>query len=197
MQASACSRSSRQPEQYSYHTPTTSQPQRAARARNTLHRCLRMNLFLVSILFYCVIIQCVMCTPFLERSSSLPPDAILPPYPPDQHVTESAVAQAGNDALPAVESGIKDLKRRQTQSQFPTPFDGGMGNNFTSSSCPLFFNNFLNDPNFQQCHAISLLLVVRTHKTSPPLGISADTTLSDFSNILPDEPTRRQLEPTP
>lgn len=42
----------------------------------------------------------------------------------------------------------------------PAPFDSNLGNNFTSSSCPLFFNSFLNDPQLQACHPVSLLLTV-------------------------------------
>lgn len=65
-----------------------------------------------------------------------------------------------------------DLSKRQTQStiasdsstsstaSLPQPFDGGLGNNFTASSCPLYFQTFLSDPDFQSCHAVSLLLVV-------------------------------------
>ncbi|KAL2813624.1 hypothetical protein BDW59DRAFT_154760 [Aspergillus cavernicola] len=41
---------------------------------------------------------------------------------------------------------------------FPTSFDTSLSNNFTSDSCPDFFNNFLSDSTFTDCHAISTLL---------------------------------------
>ncbi|KIW22747.1 uncharacterized protein PV07_11013 [Cladophialophora immunda] len=40
----------------------------------------------------------------------------------------------------------------------PTPFDTSLGSNFTSSSCPEFFSNFLNNSTFQSCVPVSLLL---------------------------------------
>ena len=55
---------------------------------------------------------------------------------------------------------IQERQAQESTSPFPKPFDGGLGNNFTSPSCSLFFNDFLNDPKFQACYPISLLLVV-------------------------------------
>ena len=40
----------------------------------------------------------------------------------------------------------------------PQPFDTTLGNNFTSPSCPAFFNNFLNNASFTACLPLSLLL---------------------------------------
>ncbi|KAI9719347.1 MAG: hypothetical protein M1828_006248 [Chrysothrix sp. TS-e1954] len=40
----------------------------------------------------------------------------------------------------------------------PQPFDSDLGNNFTSSSCPEFFNVMLTDPKFMACIPVSLLL---------------------------------------
>ncbi|KIX92171.1 uncharacterized protein Z520_12164 [Fonsecaea multimorphosa CBS 102226] len=40
----------------------------------------------------------------------------------------------------------------------PTPFDTSLGSNFTSSSCPEFFSDFLNNATFQSCVPVSLLL---------------------------------------
>ncbi|KAL1970486.1 hypothetical protein VTN77DRAFT_4130 [Rasamsonia byssochlamydoides] len=42
-------------------------------------------------------------------------------------------------------------------SAFPSPFET-LGNNFTTTSCPQFFANFLDDSTFKSCYAISLLL---------------------------------------
>ncbi|KAJ9302400.1 hypothetical protein DTO271G3_1266 [Paecilomyces variotii] len=42
---------------------------------------------------------------------------------------------------------------------FPTPFDGAtFGSNFTSNSCPEFFESFLQNSTITSCHAVSLLL---------------------------------------
>lgn len=48
-----------------------------------------------------------------------------------------------------------------SQSSLPSPFDGGLSNNFTSTSCPTFINNMLADAEFQACYPVSLLLQVR------------------------------------
>ena len=96
-----------------------------------------------------------------------------------------------NVASESINAGA-ELKRRQTSTPttpFPKPFDGGLGNNFTSSNCPLFFNNFLNDPNFQACHAVSLLLVVSaSFKYSQGIRLVL-TPLSDISKLLPSHQT--------
>ncbi|PGH16063.1 hypothetical protein AJ79_02043 [Helicocarpus griseus UAMH5409] len=41
---------------------------------------------------------------------------------------------------------------------FPIAFDTNRSSNFTNPSCPKFFDSFLANPGFQQCHAISPLL---------------------------------------
>lgn len=53
-------------------------------------------------------------------------------------------------------------------SQVPQAFDTSIGNNFTTSSCPAFFNNFLDDPVFQNCTPFSLLLQVSPAKSMNP-----------------------------
>jgi hypothetical protein len=42
----------------------------------------------------------------------------------------------------------------------PQPFDQSIGDNFTSTTCPTFFTQFLADKDFQQCYPFSLLLQV-------------------------------------
>ncbi|TKA53928.1 hypothetical protein B0A55_12302, partial [Friedmanniomyces simplex] len=44
------------------------------------------------------------------------------------------------------------------QSALPSPFDSTLGNNFTSPTCPAFFQSFLTNETFQQCLPLSLLL---------------------------------------
>ena len=48
----------------------------------------------------------------------------------------------------------------------PMPFDSSLGSNFTSSSCPAFFNSFLTEPSFKACLPFSLLLQVRQSRSS-------------------------------
>ncbi|KUI65366.1 hypothetical protein VM1G_00247 [Cytospora mali] len=43
-------------------------------------------------------------------------------------------------------------------SSLPSPFDGGLSNNFTTTTCPTFINNMLADAEFQACYPVSLLL---------------------------------------
>jgi hypothetical protein len=45
-----------------------------------------------------------------------------------------------------------------TTTVLPQPFDTTLGNNFTSNSCPQFFNRFLSDETFRSCYPFSLLL---------------------------------------
>lgn len=103
---------------------------------------------------------------FSSRSSEILIDSSIP--------ASATVVRAGHDS--PSDDNTMELRKRQMQSPtspFPTPFDGGLGNNFTSPSCPLFFTNFLNDPNFQACHVVSLLLVVSPYQSSK-LQIQAD-----------------------
>ncbi|CAD0112780.1 unnamed protein product, partial [Aureobasidium uvarum] len=44
----------------------------------------------------------------------------------------------------------------------PRAFDTGVGNNFTTSSCPAFFKNFLSTDAFNECVPLSLLLQTST-----------------------------------
>jgi hypothetical protein len=43
-------------------------------------------------------------------------------------------------------------------SPLPSPFDTSIGSNFTSKACPNFFDTFLNNSTFKDCHPTSLLL---------------------------------------
>lgn len=47
-------------------------------------------------------------------------------------------------------------------ASLPSPFDSSLGNNFTQSSCPKFFESFLSDSAFKECLPLSLLLQVRS-----------------------------------
>lgn len=47
-----------------------------------------------------------------------------------------------------------------TSTSIPQPFDTSLGSNFTSPSCPNFFNSFLENSTFVDCVPLSLLLQV-------------------------------------
>lgn len=49
---------------------------------------------------------------------------------------------------------------KAAQFVLPRPFDTSIGNNFTTQSCPNFFNEFLNNQTFLDCLPFSLLLQV-------------------------------------
>jgi len=42
----------------------------------------------------------------------------------------------------------------------PQVFDSNIANNFTSTTCPTFFQNLISDTAFQECYPLSLLLTV-------------------------------------
>ncbi|KAK6442098.1 hypothetical protein LTR95_001652 [Oleoguttula sp. CCFEE 5521] len=60
-----------------------------------------------------------------------------------------------------------------TSTALPRPFDTSLGNNFTTTTCPAFFNSFLSNQTFQDCVPFSLLLQTSssffTTLRSPPL----------------------------
>jgi len=67
---------------------------------------------------------------------------------------------AGAGAAAAATATVDPTATKATS--LPQPFDTTIGSNFTTGSgCPLFFNKFLNEPQFQQCYPFSLLLQVR------------------------------------
>jgi hypothetical protein len=45
-----------------------------------------------------------------------------------------------------------------SNAPLPSAFDTSLGSNFTSNSCPTFFNNFLTNSTFTQCSPLSLLI---------------------------------------
>lgn len=47
-----------------------------------------------------------------------------------------------------------------TPTALPQVFDSNVGNNFTSQTCPTFFETLMTDNTFQECYPLSLLLTV-------------------------------------
>lgn len=71
----------------------------------------------------------------------------------------SAVASASSAGATA--TGIATAPG-SGKSTLPQPFDTSLGNNFTSTACPSYFNKFLADSTFQTCYPFSLLIQVST-----------------------------------
>jgi len=88
---------------------------------------------------------------------------------PETKTIESVLSESGGGIIVATETlmpstGAGDIATASTAplpTGIPEPFDTGLGNNFTSSSCPQFFRTFLGDATFKQCYPFSLLLEVR------------------------------------
>ncbi|RDW70827.1 uncharacterized protein DSM5745_08338 [Aspergillus mulundensis] len=90
-----------------------------------------------------------------------------------------------------------------SSSTFPTAFDTSLSNNFTTTTCPTFFKDFLSDDSFTNCYAISTLLrdstgffhtLTSAAATSRVLDLacaanvtSCASTLSDLASNLIDD----------
>lgn len=70
---------------------------------------------------------------------------------------QNASETSGNGELQVADQG--------NQIPLPRPFDTSLGNNFTTSTCPTFFNDFLTNATFNECLPFSLLLQVRLDPT--------------------------------
>ena len=82
-------------------------------------------------------------------------DRSTPPEPYLQHFLKRA-ASTSSSASPVSTAASDGL---------PRPFDTGLGNNFTTSSCPAFFRDFLSDDAFNECVPLSLLLQVSLERS--------------------------------
>ncbi|KAL8830482.1 MAG: hypothetical protein Q9191_001413 [Dirinaria sp. TL-2023a] len=70
----------------------------------------------------------------------------------------SIVAPEGDSTSSAAPAQTSIISAGGSSSSAPKAFDGGLGNNYTDSSCPLFLNSFLNNETFTDCMPFSLLL---------------------------------------
>ena len=102
-------------------------------------------------------------------------DAREPPLPPmrlharqDTSTASSLPASIApsNSTASATSSGSVSTSTAAptSQSPLPRPFDTSLGNNFTSPSCPAFFDSFLSNTTFQDCLPLSLLLQVSSFR---------------------------------
>ena len=97
----------------------------------------------------------------LARKTELVVDRSTVPEPRMRLKPRKEHRQAHKHAQKA-KTAEKQLKTdtRPAQVSLPHPFDTTLGNNFTTPSCPTFFNNFLNSDSFNDCLPFSLLLQV-------------------------------------
>jgi hypothetical protein len=82
----------------------------------------------------------------------------------DDSSSSSATTTTGSSGIlaPSSTSSVSESIQVATpvSTSLPRPFDTSIGNNFTESSCPQFFNNFLSNSTFQECLPFSMLLQV-------------------------------------
>ena len=110
--------------------------------------------------------------PLVEGRSALLFDRSEPPIPAPRVRLEKRQEEESLSATPsfipaptAAGQASSSLFGIQTatgspRDDLPTPFDTSLGNNFTSPSCPAFFQSFLSNATFQDCLPFSLLLQV-------------------------------------
>ena len=114
----------------------------------------------------------------VDHDAELIVDRIPPQHPPayimqKRNVFLSYISPAKVSSRSATATRIiaQTKYKRQSDpsspSSLPRPFDSNLGNNFTESSCPLFFSGFLNDEQFQNCHPASMLLTVIKQNSEP------------------------------
>lgn len=81
------------------------------------------------------------------------------PAPPP-HVRLIKRAEAATTASSKTTGTASSATMQASSAPLPSPFDSSLGNNFTQSSCPTFFQSFLGDSTFHSCIPFSLLLQV-------------------------------------
>lgn len=96
----------------------------------------------------------------LEQWSQLIFDTSDPPAPPMrlQARQEAATTTSLTQATYSTNASASSTATPTSESPLPSPFDSFMTNNFTTASCPAFFESFLGNDTFQKCTPLSLLL---------------------------------------
>lgn len=77
-----------------------------------------------------------------------------------QDASSTATINPETTTTTATGSSIQTAAQTGATS-LPRPFDSSIGTNFTSPTCPQFFNDFLSNQTFNECLPFSLLLQVR------------------------------------
>lgn len=86
-----------------------------------------------------------------ERPSILLFDPSPPPEPRMRLIKRAEHSATSSESSSFTTSASTSL---------PSAFDTALGNNFTTSTCPTFFQNFLSNDTFNECVPLSLLLQV-------------------------------------
>lgn len=81
--------------------------------------------------------------------------------------TDASGLESPTDAETSVSASA--MTATTSPSPLPSPFDGGLSNNFTSTTCPTFINDMLADAEFQACYPVSLLIQASADRTGPHL----------------------------
>jgi hypothetical protein len=113
---------------------------------------------LCGLLFFCQSVQANV------HGSSMPHPRMGIYARQDDSSSSSATTTTGSPGIlaPSSTSSVSGSIQVATpvSTSLPRPFDTSIGNNFTESSCPQFFNNFLSNSTFQECLPFSMLLQV-------------------------------------
>ncbi|KAK7740583.1 hypothetical protein SLS53_005428 [Cytospora paraplurivora] len=74
--------------------------------------------------------------------------------------TDDSGLESPSDAETSVSASAttSTVTATTSSSSLPSPFDGGLSNNFTTKTCPTFINDMLADAEFQACYPVSLLI---------------------------------------
>lgn len=81
--------------------------------------------------------------------------------------TDASGLESPTDAETSVSASA--MTATTSPSPLPSPFDGGLSNNFTTTTCPTFVNDMLADAEFQACYPVSLLIQASADRTGPHL----------------------------
>ncbi|KAI9931564.1 hypothetical protein ASPWEDRAFT_169592 [Aspergillus wentii DTO 134E9] len=145
-------------------------PETKQRRQHRVRGTVRLHLLLLVVFIICPSISASIL-PHIARSDldisistpQLPSGEIVS----DDHQHESPLKQRARwsqrrdetTSDPSSSQPSPDLAKRSSSS-FPTPFDHSIDDNFTKNypSCAKFFDKFLSDTTFTNCHAISMLI---------------------------------------
>ena len=104
-------------------------------------------------------------------SGDLPVAGAAAPSAPEETSSTSSGLPVGNASpLPEgytmpepFEWAERSSPLKKTHRLSTSPSSAILGVNFTSNSCPTFFNTFLGDPDFKACHPLSSLVGCKAH----------------------------------
>ncbi|KAL8991422.1 MAG: hypothetical protein Q9169_007873 [Polycauliona sp. 2 TL-2023] len=99
--------------------------------------------------------------------------------------SSSSPSTSSSTSTPAESTSI--VTAPGTGSDLPRPFDTGLGNNYTSDTCPQFINSFLRNETFTSCLPFSLLLQNSMSFFSVTKSLSTITRTLDATCLPPSK----------